>query len=62
MDLNVTVIMPNRNWSFALWGKNVTDEEYVSNSYVIGFSNTYGAALAPGATWGLTARYNFAGK
>jgi iron complex outermembrane receptor protein len=62
LDLNVTVIMPNRNWSVSLWGKNVTDEEYVSNSYVIGFSNTYGAALAPGATWGLTARYDFAGK
>ena len=62
LDLNVTVIMPNRNWSLSLWGKNVTDEEYVSNSYVIGFSNTYGAALAPGATWGLTARYNFAGR
>jgi iron complex outermembrane receptor protein len=62
LDLNFTVTMPNRLWSFSLWGKNVTDEEYVSNSYVIGFANNYGASLAPGATWGLTARYNFDGR
>jgi iron complex outermembrane receptor protein len=62
LDLNFTMTMPNRQWAFTLWGKNVTDEEYVSNSFVVGFNNTYGASLAPGAAWGLTARYNFAGK
>lgn len=62
LDLNLTMTMPNRHWSFSLWGKNVGDEEYVSNSFVIGFNNTYGASLAPGSSWGLTARYNFAGK
>jgi iron complex outermembrane receptor protein len=62
LDLNATLISPNRQWSVTLWGKNVTDEEYVSNSYVIAFNNTYGAALAPGATWGVSLRYDFDGR
>lgn len=61
LDLNLTVGLPNRDWTVSLWGKNVTDEDYASNSFVVGFANNYGASLAPGATWGLTVRYDFAG-
>ncbi len=62
LDLNVTVWLPNQDWTVSLWGKNVTDEDYVSNSFVIGFANNYGASLAPGATWGMTVRYDFGGQ
>ncbi len=62
LDLNLTLGLPNRDWTVSLWGKNVTDEDYVSNSFVIGFANNYGASLAPGATWGMTVRYDFGGR
>ena len=62
LDLNLTVGLPNRDWTVSLWGKNVTDEDYASNSFVVGFANNYGASLAPGATWGITARYDFGGN
>jgi iron complex outermembrane receptor protein len=62
LDINLSVTSPSRNLTLTLWGKNVTDEEYVSNSLVIGFANNYAASLAPGAAWGVTARFAFAGN
>jgi iron complex outermembrane receptor protein len=62
LDVNLSMTSPSRNLTLTLWGKNVTDEEYVSNSFVIAFANNYGASLAPGAAWGLTLRYAFNGN
>lgn len=62
LDLNFSVSSPSRAWTATLWGKNVTDEEYVSNSLVVSFNNTYAASLAPQAAWGLTLRYDFGGN
>jgi iron complex outermembrane receptor protein len=59
VDLNFSVTSPDENWSVTLWGKNVTDEAIVSNSFFIGFVNQYTPTLAPGAAWGLTAKYKF---
>jgi iron complex outermembrane recepter protein len=59
LDVNLSVTSPDRNWLVSLWGKNVTDEEVVSNSIYIGFVNQYSPTLAPRASWGLTARYSF---
>jgi outer membrane receptor protein involved in Fe transport len=42
-----------------LWGKNVTDEVYASSAFAVSVVNQYIPALGPGATFGLTARYNF---
>lgn len=53
LDVNLAVTSPD-NWQVSLWGKNVTDEEIVSNSIYIGFVNQYSPMLAPGASWGLT--------
>jgi iron complex outermembrane receptor protein len=62
LDVNLSMTSPSRNLTLTLWGKNVTDEEYVSNSFVIAFANNYGASLAPGAAWGLSMRYAFNGN
>lgn len=59
LDVNFTLTSPSADWNLSLWGKNVTDEEYASNAFVIGFSSTYIPSLAPGAMWGATVRYNF---
>ena len=62
VDLNFTLTTPDQDFSVTLWGKNVTDEDYVSNSFIVAFVNSYGASLAPGASWGLTGRYAFGGS
>jgi iron complex outermembrane recepter protein len=59
LDLNFSATSPDENWSLTLWGKNVTDEVIISNSFFIGFVNQYTPTLAPGAAWGLTAKYKF---
>jgi iron complex outermembrane recepter protein len=59
VDLNVTFVSPARDWRVSLWGKNVLDETYAANSFVIAFANNYAAALGQGATWGVNVRYDF---
>lgn len=35
-DARVAWVSASQNWTVAAWGKNLTDEEYISHSYVIG--------------------------
>lgn len=55
-------VSPSRNWTLSLWGKNVTDEVYASNSFFIAFVNLYNPVLGEGRTAGATLRYNFDAK
>jgi iron complex outermembrane recepter protein len=56
---NLSIALSNENWNFSFWGKNITDEEYVANSFVLPSFSGYIVALGPRDTWGLSARYNF---
>ena len=49
------------NVNISLWAKNLTDESYVSNAYVvlIPFGNTYQTFYGPRRSFGMTARYSF---
>ena len=44
----------NDRWSVALWGRNLTDKDYVTNT--LRSAGTYGTALhyGPPRTYGLT--------
>jgi len=44
-----------------VWVKNATDEEYVSNAFVViaPFNNQYGEFLGERLTAGITAKYSF---
>ena len=59
LNVNVGLSDPERGWSVNLWGKNVTDEVYASSAFAVAVVNQYIPALGQGATFGLTARYNF---
>ncbi len=59
LNLNIGLSNPDLGWSVNLWGKNVTDEVYASSAFAVSVVNQYIPALGPGATYGLTARYNF---
>jgi iron complex outermembrane receptor protein len=59
LDLNLAVASPDKRWNVSLWGRNVTDEAYASNSFVIGFVNLYNPTLGEGRSFGVTARFNY---
>jgi iron complex outermembrane receptor protein len=61
LNLDVGIADPDGVWSVNLWGKNVTDEIYASSAFAVSVVNQYVPALGLGATFGLTARYSFAG-
>jgi iron complex outermembrane recepter protein len=47
---------PNEEWEVALWGKNLTDKDYFSHTYVIG-PGVIGSWAAP-RTYGLSVNWN----
>ena len=59
--LNASIGLTHENWDLQLWAKNLTDEEYVANSFfTLQFgSATYSPALGDQRTFGVTGRFNF---
>jgi iron complex outermembrane receptor protein len=47
------------NWEFIVWGKNVTDKEYISSAFVLALFNKNIVSYGAGESYGLTAKYNF---
>jgi len=54
---NLRVGVESDHWDVALWSKNLFDEQYVSNSFVIFFANSYVVGLGDARSYGLTVRY-----
>ena len=57
VDARISWKSNDEKYSVALWGQNITDEEYVSHSYRIG-PGTIGVWGAP-TTVGITGTVNF---
>ena len=49
----------DEKWEVIAWAKNVTNEDYAANSFVLGVFNQYLVGKGPGRTWGSTLKYNF---
>ena len=47
------------NWEISFWGKNITDEDYPANAFVIGVFNQYLVAKGAGRTIGANVKFNF---
>ncbi|ARN76131.1 TonB-dependent receptor [Oceanicoccus sagamiensis] len=47
------------HWEFTVWGKNITDKEYVAGSFHIGIFNKHIVSLGAPANYGATLKYNF---
>jgi outer membrane receptor protein involved in Fe transport len=56
---NAMVSFHNANWDVTLWGKNVFDEEYVANSFVLPSFSRYIVSQGSARTYGLTLAYNW---
>jgi iron complex outermembrane receptor protein len=58
--LNARIGWRNDHWNFSIWGKNLTDDEYASQTLIPQlFSGMNAYYLAPPRTYGATLRYDF---
>ena len=55
---NANVNLSNDDWSVTLWGRNIFDEEYVANSFVLPSFTRYIVGLGAKRTVGLTLNYS----
>ncbi len=56
---SLNISSPAQNWDITLWGKNLTDEKYVSGSFTTALFNKFLVAQGQRRTYGLTLKYNF---
>ena len=54
---NASMRVGGEKWQVALWGRNILDEEYVANSFVLASFNRYIVGLGARRTFGLTLKY-----
>ena len=59
INLRFTVSNMEQTWEAAIWGRNMLDEEYYSFGLDIPVLGGYTGVTAPGAIYGVTARFNF---
>jgi iron complex outermembrane receptor protein len=50
---------PDGHWDLTLWGKNLSDESYVSGAFSTALFNNYLVATGQERSYGATLRYNF---
>ncbi len=56
---NLRFGVSNENWEAAIWARNLLDEKYAANSFIITFANSYVVGVGERRTYGITARYRF---
>lgn len=56
-DARVSWLSEGEKWGITAWGKNITDEEYIAHSYIVGPGVI--AVYGNPRTYGLTGTYNF---
>lgn len=59
--VNASAGLDFENWNVSLWARNLTDEKYTSNAFVVllPFGNGYGHIYGERRTWGISASYRF---
>ncbi|MEX2524290.1 MAG: TonB-dependent receptor [Gammaproteobacteria bacterium] len=59
LNANMKFVSGDGTWSLNLWGKNLTDEEIYTGTFIINGSRTNAGMLRPPRTFGATVGYNF---
>jgi iron complex outermembrane receptor protein len=57
INLRYTLSNPEKTWEAAIWGRNITDEEYLVFGIDIPVLGGYAGVTGPGAVYGITLRY-----
>jgi len=55
---SVNLVGPGGRWDVTVWGKNLSDEEYVQGVFVTSLFTNMLVAGGQGRTWGVTLKYN----
>jgi iron complex outermembrane receptor protein len=55
--VNARVGLARGRWEASVWSRNLLDERYVANSFVVFFANSYVVGLGDERSWGVTLRY-----
>jgi iron complex outermembrane recepter protein len=58
-NASLKVNFPDWHWELNTWVKNLTDEDYVANSFYIGVFDQYMVGKGAPRTWGATLKYKF---
>jgi iron complex outermembrane recepter protein len=58
-NASIRLVSPDFHWELVGWAKNLTDELYPANSFVIGVFNQYMVATGARRTWGMNLKYKF---
>lgn len=58
-NASIKLVSPGYQWELSGWGKNLTNEDYPANSFLIGVFNQYMVGKGAGRTWGASLRYRF---
>ena len=59
VGLHATYQPPNSNWEFGIWGRNVTDEEYVAYTVDLSDFGVDYVQFGDPATYGVSLRYTY---
>jgi len=55
---SVNLVGPGGRWDVTVWGKDLSDEEYVQGVFVTSLFTNMLVAGGQGRTWGVTLKYN----
>lgn len=55
----ISLLGQDDSWEFSIWGKNLTDEDYLEHVFVVDFFYTTGDLYNVPRTYGATLSYNF---
>lgn len=58
-NASIKLVSPDYRWELIGWGKNLTNEDYAANSFLIGVFNQYMVGKGAARTWGATLKYRF---
>lgn len=58
-NASIRVVSPDFHWEVSGWIKNITDEDYAANSFLLGVFNQYMVGKGAARTFGMNLKYKF---
>lgn len=58
-NTSLRFVSPSQQWEVSGWAKNITNEDYAANSFLIGVFNQYMVGKGAGRTFGANLKYKF---
>lgn len=59
VNARASLLSANEDWNVSIWGKNLTDEAVLEQSFIVGFFGITGDLYSPPRTYGISVNYRF---